>query len=338
MRQLLIFLTIVFTFFACNSGQECEHVVDLSKINTDIKLIRLEKNLFEAKSPDDIHSLLNKYPLVARRYFGVMPNDTASIKVLFDSYTLSGLKEFYLEGEKINENFPELESSIKDLFLHVKYYFPSYKAPEVYTVVTGLPEPRQNEAYDLVFEDSLIVLGIDFFYGSKSKWRPRGEYNYMLQRREPYYIVPTLAMRLAQENFVEVYIKDKTMLEEMIRWGKAHYFVERMVPCAPDSIIIGYTSQQIVDVEKNMDLIWGHFIEKQLLYLKEKHEIQRYVGESPKVSVIGEKCPGRIGRYLGWQIVKTYMEKNPEITLQDLMKEKDALKIFKQSKYKPRAK
>jgi hypothetical protein len=304
-------------------------VVDVSKINTDVKVIRLEKNLFEAKSPNDIQSLFNKYPIVARRYFGVMPNDTASIKILFDSYTLPGLKEFYLEGEKINQSFPELENSIKNLFLYVKYYFPSYNAPEVYTVVTGLPEPRQNEAYDLVFEDSLIVLGIDFFYGSKSKWRPRGEYNY---------IVPTLAMRLAQEKFVEVYIKDKTMLEEMIRWGKAHYFVERMMPCTPDSIIMGYTSLQMNDVEKNMDLIWGHFIEKQLLYLKEKHEIQRYVGESPKVSVIGEKCPGRIGRYLGWQIVKTYMEKYPEITLQDLMKEKDALKIFKQSKYKPKAK
>lgn len=338
MKQQLIFLSIVFCLVSCSESQQCEHVVDLKEVSGEVKVVRLEKSLFETKSPKEFESILKEHPLASKRYFGVMPNDTVSAKILFDSYTLPGLKEFYLQGEKINNNFPGLESSLKDLFKHIKYYYPEYPLPIVYTVVTGLPEPRTSEVYDVVLEDSLVVVGIDYFYGSKSKWRPRGEYNYMLQRREPYYIVPTVALRVAQEDFVEVNDMDKTLLEEMIRWGKTNYFVKRVMPCAPDSIIMGYTSAQIEESEKNMDVIWGHFIEKQLFYKTDRHEIQRYIGESPKVSVIGENCPGRIGRYVGWQIVKAYMEKNPEVTLPELMSETDAKKIFRLSKYKPKGK
>lgn len=114
--------------------------------------------------------------------------------------------------------------------------------------------------------------------------------------------------------------------------------MERVMPCVPDSIIIGYTSPQIQEVENNMDIIWSYFIENKLFYETNSLEIHRFTGEAPKVAVIGEKCPGRIGRYIGWQIVKTYMDKNPEVTLKELMKETDAAKIFKLSKYKPKAK
>ncbi|MDQ4140161.1 MAG: gliding motility lipoprotein GldB, partial [Bacteroidota bacterium] len=62
----------------------------------------------------------------------------------------------------------------------------------------------------------------------------------------------------------------------------------------------------------------------------------KYLEDRPTVPEIDAKCPGRIGRWVGWQIVRIYMEENPDVTLQQLMAEKDAQKIFNESHYKPK--
>lgn len=85
-----------------------------------------------------------------------------------------------------------------------------------------------------------------------------------------------------------------------------------------------------------MDVIWGHFIQNELLYNKIRFINEKFCGERPGIPEIGDKCPGRIGRYLGWQIVRNYMQNNPDVTFEELMKEKDAQKIFTKSNFKPR--
>ena len=62
---------------------------------------------------------------------------------------------------------------------------------------------------------------------------------------------------------------------------------------------------------------------------------KHYVEERPSIPEIGNKCPGRIGQWLGWKIVKAYMKNNPDVSLADLMAEKDAKKIFDHSRFKP---
>ena len=56
--------------------------------------------------------------------------------------------------------------------------------------------------------------------------------------------------------------------------------------------------------------------------------------ERPNIPEIGEKCPGRIGSWVGLDIIRAYMENNPEISLQELMANPDAKDILNKSKYK----
>jgi len=48
------------------------------------------------------------------------------------------------------------------------------------------------------------------------------------------------------------------------------------------------------------------------------------------------EAPGRIANYMGWQIVKTYMNRYPDKGLEMLIMENDAQKILDLSKFKPR--
>ncbi len=331
MKQLVFSLSIIFCLFSCNS--ECEYAVDLNNVKADVTIKRLEKDLFKSNKQEDIKIILAKNPLFTEKYLlTALPDTQALSQILYNMYTNPDLKEFYFKGEKDNEEFKGLEAAIESLFKHVKYYYPSFHIPQVYTYVTGLEKNTQ-----LYVEDSLIVIGIDHFFGKNTKFRPQ-EYDYMLERLQGKYIAPWIAFRLANEKFTQRNTDDETLLIDMIHWGKTHYFMKRVMPCTPDSTIIMYTGAQMTEVEDNMDLVWAHFIENKLFYETKPDIKRRYVEESPKVSAIGEKCPGRIGRYVGWQVVKAYMEKNPEVTLQQLMEETDAQKIFKLSKYKPKAK
>ena len=58
------------------------------------------------------------------------------------------------------------------------------------------------------------------------------------------------------------------------------------------------------------------------------------IGE-PFTAEISQDSPGRLGIWIGWRIVDSYMRNNEHVTIQELMSEGDAQKILEQSFYKP---
>jgi uncharacterized protein YjaZ len=81
--------------------------------------------------------------------------------------------------------------------------------------------------------------------------------------------------------------------------------------------------------------LWGYFAEKNRLYENNLKTVQELTTEGPFTAAISKDCPPRIAMWVGWQIVKSYMKENKNITLKDLLKEKDAQKILSKSKYRP---
>jgi uncharacterized protein YjaZ len=131
-------------------------------------------------------------------------------------------------------------------------------------------------------------------------------------------------------------LNDKTVMAEMIAYGKAFYFAKHMLPCVPDSVFMWYTKEEIQGARENEDLIWARLIQDKVLYSTNMIEKRNYLGERPFTSQVGEKCPGRIGQWVGWRIVKQYMQSKTETTLSELMNTADAQAIFRESHYKPK--
>jgi len=120
----------------------------------------------------------------------------------------------------------------------------------------------------------------------------------------------------------------------MIDHGKSYYLLSKLLPCTSENILIGYTEEEWKESFENDAIIWANFVENKLLYETNHQMKQKFLGERPNVYEIGEKCPGRIGRWLGWQIVKSYVDQTG-VSVQGLMNETDANKLFSASKYKP---
>lgn len=329
MRKQIALLFTLLVFWGCQK-QKCEIDPAIARIQVNISLERMEKPFFKARSPEEIQSFLSRNPAFSRKYLQVSAQSDlqAASKSLYRLASEPNLQKFAGEVQGKFGEMADVRQELENAYKHLKHYYPAAPVPQVKTFVSGMMAP------DLYVSDSLVVLGIDYFAGKEASYRPQ-QPAYILKRYEKPFMVPAVMLQVSAK-YNKTHEQDRSMLTQMIDFGKSFYFTQRMMPCTPDSLIIGYTDQQIADVHYNEGKIWAHLVEKGLLYETSHFKVNKYIGERPNIPEIGKKCPGRIATWVGWQIVRKYMAENPQVTLQQLMKETNAQKIFQLSKYKPR--
>lgn len=294
------------------------------------RLQRLEKLFLALRRPADVQRLLNQSPLFARLYLQRRGGaaDTALTRGLAQ---MAGNADLQKLGQQTLAAFPDsaaLRHSFGEAFRRVHYYFPDFKPPLTTTYISGLL------GKDVFVNDSLLVVSLDYFAGSKASFRPDLP-GYMLRRYRPAFIMPTVTLRIS-DKYNRHELTANTMLDAVIHSGKALYFASQVLPCTADTLLLGYTSKELTGVQFNEAKIWGHFLEQNLLYTTTPFLLQKYVGERPNVPEIDRTCPGRIGQWVGLQIVRRYMAEHPAVTLARLMAEKDAQRLLNESHYRPR--
>ena len=123
----------------------------------------------------------------------------------------------------------------------------------------------------------------------------------------------------------------------MIYHGKELYLKDKLIPNFTDAAKIAYTEEQMAWCKENEEQMWRYFIENNLLYEANVKNEHRFVNDAPFSKFyleIDNESPGRVGQWLGWQIVRSYMENN-DVTLDQLLKTEPTV-IFNKSKYKPK--
>jgi hypothetical protein len=327
---ILILLAFVFLMGCESEKEECAFRPDLSS-KIELEFEPLQDTLTNIHSKGELVKLLTRHPALRNYTFrrDEYPSDSAFINELYNRLTNPHLDTLLLETKRVFGDLSTLKSQFEEAFSNLKYYYPAFKPPKIKTTISGLL------GSDLLVTDSLIIVSLDFFLGKDAKYRPK-MYEYLLRKYDPDDIVPSCMLIYGISNrFNKNKISDQTVLADMITYGKAFYFAKHMLPCVPDSVFIWYTPQEINGSRKNEDLIWARFIESQVLFSTNKKIKQDYLGERPVTIQVGEKCPGRIGQWVGWRIINKYAKSHAEIELPKLMALDDAQKIFKESKYKP---
>ncbi|MEQ9443807.1 MAG: gliding motility lipoprotein GldB [Cyclobacteriaceae bacterium] len=315
--------------FSCEQDK-CAGGAEISSISVDIAIERLDQALFTAQSPEEMRALLNQHPLYLSQYANLTGTEKDSLyyqeyfRVMHDPH----IDTLYQQTQAVFENVATLETDFAQAFRHIKYYYPDFTPPKIYTTFTGLG----SMGPDLLVSDSLIVISLDFFAGPDARYRPQ-VYDYLMDRYSPGYIVPSCIMILSNR-FNNTKPSDNSLLAEMVYYGKSYYFVQQVMPCLPDTILAGYDEEQITTIQDNTEMIWSHFIDNELLYETSHIVKPRYVGERPSTVEINTKIPGRVGRWIGWQIVQNFADKT-EKQLPQVMQEADAQQIFTQAKYRP---
>ena len=329
-RVFPVFLILgLMLFYSCGKKQaECELDPKILSQSLELEITRLEKEFFEAKSQEEVKFLLEKYPEFASDYLELdgYPSPDSLANVLLEVNQDSAMQVLYDSVMVEFADIRALETELENAFKYIRYYFPDFKTPKVYTFVSGFNS-------DLVITEEMIVIGLDYFLPADHAFQPDIA-RYMAVRYERDYLVPMIVLAISSR-YNETNPSDNTLLSEMIYYGKAYHFVKAILPCTSDQYIIGYTPEEIEECWANEEYIWSHFVENELLFETNPFEIRKYIGEAPFTDAISTKAPGRLGRWMGWNIVDDFRI-NQDLSLPELMQEANAEQIFRQSGYRPR--
>ena len=64
--------------------------------------------------------------------------------------------------------------------------------------------------------------------------------------------------------------------------------------------------------------------------------INKYLNPAPSSPGMPPESPGMTANYIGWQIVKSYMNKFPETTIPDLIGNQNSQDFLEMARYRPK--
>ncbi len=305
--------------FACKEIDKREE--DIAKIEVDLKISRFDRAFAEA-SPSDIPDLKQQYPYLFPKQF---PDSIWETKMK-DTIQI----EISQEVDKVFGDFQKETDELEALYQHIAYYFPESKVPHIVTLTSDV---RYDDR--VILTDTLLLLGLDNYLGKDHHFY-RSISRYIASVLDKRFLVSDVANAFSKR--VVKYPRNRTFLSRMVHYGKELYLKDKLLPNYTDGQKIGYSEEQIVWAKTNEEEIWRYFVERDLLYSTESSLDRRFLDPAPfsKFQLeLDSESPGRLGRYMGWQIVRAFSGKNPEVELKQILA-MPADELFKKSNYKPK--
>lgn len=319
MKQSIFYLIIILLAFSCKKESELEK--NIAQLNIDISIERFDK-LFADVSFNELPNLKKAYPFM----FSEKYTDSFWMDKKADTLQI----QLYKEVRKTFQNYDNTETEIESLFNHLKYYFPEFNAPRIITITNDV---RYRDR--VIVTDTIALIALDNYLGSEHKFYD-GIHNYIKENLTKEQIVSDLAGEYSKKYIHQQ--QNKTLLDEMIYFGKQLYFKDIVIPFKTEAERIGYSQAQLDWAISNESYIWRFFVERELLFSTDSKLPNRFINPAPfskfYLEEVDADSPGRLGQYIGWQIVRAYMKQN-DVALKDMLI-KSTEDIFNNTKFKPR--
>lgn len=317
-RAFLFFLTI--SLCACRKPADPWRQKGSSYLSKEWSLIDFSKDFYSAS---DIATLKQKYPF----FFPLSIPDSIWRAKKHDGFE----RALFAETQRVFADRGQLKADLNALFKRVKYFFPEITPPNVYTYVSKI-----DYLYPALYEKEGLFIGLDNFLGKDCSFY-KSVPQYILPGMQPRGYLTETVRAIASKNVP--YSPDAgDFLDEMLYQGKVMLMVDAILPDFSDEEKMGYTSEQLRWSVENQGYIWTYFIENQLIFSKEKKLYERFIAPGPFSKFYTEmdrSSPGRLGVWVGWQIMRSYWRAHPEKTLREILKNPDNKEIFAASHYKP---
>ncbi len=183
--------------------------------------------------------------------------------------------------------------------------------------------------------DSLVMIGLDMFLGEHfSGYDPQYFPQYLRRQFSREYLPVKVGLALASR--IVGPPKQERIIDYMVNNGKILYVLDQLLPDEPEYRKMGYTEEQLAGCYANEAEVWARILELKVLYEPLTPKNQKLVMPSPSTDLVFQEAPGEIGNWIGWQIVKAYMRRYPQMTLEQLLNFHDSQRLLELSKYKPK--
>jgi len=311
-------------------------VPDVSDIQVDLHIERFDLELF-ALAPDQVEASIPAFQETYTDFFEIFNEHIIQIgqpsQRLYASFLGMFIqdptnREVFEYSREVFSDMSEINAELREGFAHYLYHFPDSSLPRVVAYVS-----RFNQGLFTV--GNFVGLGLDQYLGSDCPYyemmaTPR----YLVLNKEPHRIPLDVMMAWATALFPYNDSVDH-VLNRMIHKGMLRYFVGAMFPGQEEGRLMGFTEEHMRWCENNEKQMWTYLVEHKLLFESDPMSIRKLTEDAPHTSFYTSESPGRAANWQGMKIVEAYHRREPRLSLQELMAQRDYQEILRLSRYDP---
>ncbi len=191
---------------------------------------------------------------------------------------------------------------------------------------TSLPELKWPGIYgavitysqSVVVADSVLLIGLNHYLGPD--YEPYGYFEpYQRYGKQKRFLPYNVVEAVVSVQYPYRAPSDATALSRMVYEGALAETVLALTGSDDESAVTGYTADQTAWAYGNEAQAWNAMIEKNLIYSTDPAVSDRLVRPSPSTSILHPSSPGRMGRFMGMQIVKSYLDRHPGVSAASLL-------------------
>lgn len=317
MSKLIYIAITSLLLFSCTNSNTNEEKIAKTKV--DFAYIEFHKE-FQNANEEDLEKLQFEFPYL-------FP-EAISNEEWFEKK--NGFEEQLLYNivDSVFKNTDKLKNEITELYKHIKFYEPEFSPPKTFTIINNLDYENS-----VIYADSLAFISLDMFLGNQSE-----VYNSFPSYISNNYTPENITIKLAEQIINQIYPiqRKRSFLESIVFYGKKLYLSGLFLPKKKKHLIFGIPKEKHQWYEVNESEIWKYFVSNQLLFSTDNTLSKRFIDVAPFSKFYFENdkdSPGGIGKIIGYNIVKSYMDNNKKSISE--MLNLNAETILKLSKYKP---
>ncbi|NDV78187.1 hypothetical protein [Dysgonomonas sp. 511] len=323
-------LFVIISFVGCSGTIKRENAPIGEK---QMKIERFDKDIYAyLQHPDSIAAvaLKEKYPLLLPA-FGHVAMGNSDPTVFFASleeyFSHPMLMQIYNDALARFGDLSIYEKELADAGKLAGQHFSGKSLPQLAMHVSGF---REN----VIVLSNLISLSSDKYLGSGYDGYREFFQPYERQQMQAKYITRDYLRAWLLSDIMRTDEKHHNMLEAMVAEGKVLYVLSELLPSLSEDDIIGYTGEQMDWCRQNENMIWQKMVKKYYVYSIDNMVMTRFINDAPSTSLISAEAPGRLGAWIGWQMIKKYKKEKKNFSVMQIVNA-DALDILKTSKYNP---
>lgn len=237
-------------------------------------------------------------------------------------------QELYAYTQNIFPEMDKLEEQLSLAFRRYHYYFPDSLIPQPVAFISGF----NHKMFTI---GNYIGIGLDQYLGVDCPYYDLlGTPVYMQRNMHPGKIASDIIQTWGSAN-VPFNDSIDNVLNRMIYEGMLLYLTDLLLPEIPDSLKIGFTAEQIKFCKSNEKQMWTFLVEHDLLFSDDQLEIRKLTEDAPNTYYFPDASPGRAAVWIGWQIIREYIRRNPQQSIPEFYSNRDYQSILRGSRYNP---
>ncbi|MDR0231935.1 MAG: gliding motility protein GldB [Dysgonamonadaceae bacterium] len=237
------------------------------------------------------------------------------------------LRSLYGKQQEVFADVTPFEKELSTSFSLLLKEFSQLTLPQIYMHVSGL---NQN----IIVTDSILSLSADKYLGSDFPLYQEFFYDYQRQRMRPEQVVPDYLLGFLYSE-LPFEGNENALLDRMLYEGKIHYILSQILTERDAWETFGYTKEQYEWCVKSEDRIWKTILQQKQLYTTDYMITSQFINDAPYTAPLTDSSPGRVGVWVGYRIVSSFMKNHPKITFSELIEMTNYQDFLKEARYKP---